>query len=276
MTNFLTHSVDLTVTARCIAMLRRQCMEKPIGELAQHAGISKRTLRYYDEIGLLKPRMTTSAGYRLYGEEEVNRLQQILFYRELDFDLETIKGILDDPHFDRTQALEEHMQRLEEKQKHIEALLHLVQKSLQEARGERTMSDKEKFEGLKKDLIKKHEQAYGKEARETYGEEEVEASQRKLMRMSEESFSEFDQLDKEILEKLEKAEKTKDPGSDLAQEVARLHKQWLLYTWPSYTKEAHAKLAQMYVNDPRFGEHYQGRAVFLRDAILIYTGKGEK
>lgn len=247
-------------------------MDHPIGELAQYAGISKRTLRYYDEIDLLKPTKSTSSGYRLYGDEQVNRLQQILFYRELDFNLETIKTILDDPQFDRIQALEEHMQNLLEKQRHIGALLQTVKNSLQEARGEKFMSNEEKFEGFKKELIEKNEQAYGKEARKTYGDEEVDASQRKLMRMSEESFAEFDQLDKKILEKLEKAEKTKDPGSELAQEVARLHKSWLLYTWPSYTKEAHAKLAQMYVDDPRFGEHYQGRAEFLRDAIQIFTG----
>jgi hypothetical protein len=138
------------------------------------------------------------------------------------------------------------------------------------------MSDKEKFEGRKKDIIEKHEQAYGREARKAFGDEEVDASRKKLMRMSEESFAEFDLLDKEVLEKLEKAEKTKDPSSELAQEVARLHKQWLLYTWPSYTKEAHAKLAQRYVDDPKFGEHYQGRAEFLRDAITIYTGKEDK
>ena len=138
------------------------------------------------------------------------------------------------------------------------------------------MSDKEKFEGLKKELIEKHEQAYGEEARKMHGDEEVDASHAKLMRMSEESFSEFELLDKEILQKLEKAERTKDPGSELAQEVVRLHKQWLLYTWPSYTKEAHAKLAQMYVDDPRFGEHYQGRAEFLRDAINIYARKDGK
>ena len=134
------------------------------------------------------------------------------------------------------------------------------------------MSEKEKFEGFKKELIKEHEQSFGKEVRQAYGDSEVDASQAKLMNMSEESFTEFDDLDKEIIEKLIKAEKTKDPGSALAQEVARLHKQWLLYTWPSYTKEAHAKLAQMYVDDSRFGEHYLGKAEFLRDAILIFTG----
>ncbi len=258
-------------------MLRRQSMEYSIGELAHYAGISKRTLRYYDEIGLLIPNKSSKAGYRLYGEEEVNRLQQILFYRELDFDLGTVRTILDDPQFDRILALEEHMLRLREKQMHIETLLQTVQKSLQEARGEKFMSNEEKFEGFKKELIEKNEQAYGKEARKAYGDEEVDASKAKLMRMSEESFTEFNKLDKEILEKLEKAEKTKDPASDLAQEVARLHKSWLLYTWPSYTKEAHANLAQMYVDDPRFGEHYLGKAEFLRDAIQVFTGiEGKK
>lgn len=137
----------------------------------------------------------------------------------------------------------------------------------------KSMSEKEQFEGFKKELIKENEQSFGKEVRQAYGDSEADASQAKLMNMSEESFTEFDNLDKEILEKLEKAERTKDPGSALAQEVARLHKQWLLYTWPSYTKEAHAKLAQMYVDDSRFGEHYLGKAEFLRDAIHIFTGK---
>ena len=254
-------------------MFRRQNMEYPIGDLAEYAGISKRTLRYYDEIGLLKPKKTSHSGYRWYGPEEVNRLQQILFYRELDFELGVIKAILDDPKFDRVQALQEHMQSLTEKQRHVESLLETIKKSLEEARGERSMSDKEKFEGFKKELIENNEKTYGKEVRKAYGDEEVDASQAKLMRMSEESFAEFNQLDKKILEKLEKSAQSHDPGSEQAQEVAKLHKQWLLYSWPNYTKEAHANLAQMYVEDPRFGKHYQGRAEFLRDAIFIFTGR---
>jgi len=135
------------------------------------------------------------------------------------------------------------------------------------------MSKKEKFTGFKKELIEKSEEEFGKEARQAYGDDTVDASQAKLMRMSEESFAEFDQLGKQILEKLEKAERTHDPSSALAQEVASMHKEWLLYTWPSYTKEAHEKLAQIYVDDPKFSEYYQGRAAFLRDAIHIFTGK---
>ena len=138
------------------------------------------------------------------------------------------------------------------------------------------MSGREKFSGFKQELIKKNEQLFGKEARQAYGNDEVDASHAKLMRMSEESFAEFDLLGKQILEKLEKAEKTHDPSSALAQEVASMHKQWLLYTWPSYTKEAHEKLAQIYVDDPTFSEYYQGRAAFLRDAIHIFIEKKNK
>ncbi len=182
--------------------------------------------------------------------------------------------IPDDPLCDRTLALQEHALRLRVKQMHSK---NASSDSTEEAQGEKAMSDRDKFSGFKKELLDKHEQAYGKEARKAYGDEEVDVSNAKLMRMSEESFAEFNKLDKEILEKLVKAEETRDPASDLAQEVARLHKSWLLYTWPSYTKEAHATLAQMYVDDPRFGEHYLGKAEFLRDAIQVFTGiEGKK
>ncbi|KHF34438.1 HTH-type transcriptional activator mta [Paenibacillus sp. P1XP2] len=77
-------------------------MEYTIQKLGRLAGISTRTLRYYDEIGILKPARINSSGYRIYGGDEVNRLQQILFYRELGFQLEDIKAIMDSPSFDRT------------------------------------------------------------------------------------------------------------------------------------------------------------------------------
>ena len=82
-------------------------MEYSIRELSQMAGVSARTLRYYDEIGLLKPLYVTEAGYRYYGEKEVDILQQILFYRERKFDLKSIKKMLCEDDFDRMRALEE-------------------------------------------------------------------------------------------------------------------------------------------------------------------------
>lgn len=90
-------------------------MEYTVKKLANLAGVSTRTLRYYDEIGILKPARISSCGYRIYGQKEVNRLQQILFYREMDVSLEDIKRILDSPSFDEVVALKEHRKKLLEK-----------------------------------------------------------------------------------------------------------------------------------------------------------------
>lgn len=91
-------------------------MEYTIQKLARLAGISTRTLRYYDEIDLLKPARINSSGYRLYGQKEVDRLQQIMFYRELGFPLETIKEIMANPLFDERKALQDHLKHLLEKE----------------------------------------------------------------------------------------------------------------------------------------------------------------
>ena len=85
---------------------------KTVKEFAALTGVSIRTLHYYDEIGLLRPASVTDSGYRLYGQQELERLQQILFLRELRFSLKEIAQILDDPTFDKRQALHQHRQLL--------------------------------------------------------------------------------------------------------------------------------------------------------------------
>jgi len=138
------------------------------------------------------------------------------------------------------------------------------------------MSDKEKFEGFKQKLIDDNEKKYGKEIREKYGNEAVDKSNQKLKGMTPEQYAEGERLSEEILSTLAAAMKTGDPAGELAQKAADLHRQWLSLYWDSYTKEAHAGLAQMYVEDERFTAYYDkvqpGAAAFLRDAILIYTG----
>lgn len=248
-------------------------MEYTIGVLAEIAGITTRTLRHYEGMGLLKSLKTNSSGYRIYGDAEVDRLQQILFYRELGFDLKGIKAILDSPGFDRLHALESHRRALMEKQREIGTLIQTVEKSIEACKGDRPMKESDKFEGFKRELVRKNEETYGQEVRASFGEEELFKANAKMLNMSEADYAEFDALAKEILEKLKQAEAAKDPSSGLAQEVARLHKQWLLHTWTTYSPEAHANLAQTYVDDPRFAAYYQGRAAFLRDAIHIFTKK---
>lgn len=251
-------------------------MEYTIQKLGNLAGVSTRTLRYYDEIGLLKPARTSSSGYRIYGQREVDLLQQILFYRELGLSLEDIRSIVTKPGFDGTRALREHRNQLLDKRKQLDALITNVEKTMASQEGRITMSDREKFEGFKRQLIDENEQKYGQEIREKYGEATVEKSNRKLMNMTEEEYEKVTQLANEVNATLAEAFKTGDPAGELAQKAADLHKQWLTFYWSEYSKEAHAGLAQMYVDDERFTAYYDkdqpGTAEFLRDAVHIYTG----
>ncbi len=251
-------------------------MEYTVQKLGSLAGISTRTLRYYDEVGILKPARINSSGYRIYGEGEVNRLQQILFYRELGVSIEDIKDIMNSDSFDETEALKSHHEKLLAKRRQIDQLITNVEKTLARSEGRIIMSDREKFEGFKKDLIDENEKKYGKEIREKYGEDTVQASNAKMFKMTKEEYEAFEKLSQEVLDTLAEAYKTGDPAGELAQRAAELHKQWLMYTWAKYSKEAHAGLAQMYVDDERFTAYYDenqpGTAKFLRDAVFIYTG----
>ena len=90
-------------------------MEYTVQALAQLAGVTPRTLRWYDQQGLLKPARITAAGYRIYGPEQVDRLQSILFYRELGLELAAIRALLDAPDYDRQTMLRQHLQQLRQK-----------------------------------------------------------------------------------------------------------------------------------------------------------------
>jgi len=251
-------------------------MEYTVQKLGRLAGISTRTLRYYDEIGILKPARVNSSGYRIYGEAEVDRLQQILFYRELGMSLEAIHEIVSAPQFNGLQALMEHREQLIGKRKQLDLLIANVDKTIASREGRQTMTDQEKFEGFKQQLINENEKKYGQEIREKYGDETVERSNKKLKGMTEEEYAEATRLAEEITAVLAEAYETGDPAGEPAQKAAELHKRWLTLYWSEYSKEAHAGLAQMYVDDERFRAYYDqarpGTAEFLRDAIHIYTG----
>jgi DNA-binding transcriptional MerR regulator len=251
-------------------------MEYTVQKLGRLAGISTRTLRYYDEIGLLKPARTNSSGYRIYGQAEVDKLQQILFYRELGVKLERIRELVSSPDFDNAKALHEHRAELLERKEQLERLIANVEKTIGLNEGRiATMTDREKFEGFKKQMIDENERIYGKEIRAKYGDDNMNKSNAKLMGMTKEQHAAAEQLTDQLYETLAEAFATGDPAGELAQKAADLHRQWLCHYWTDYSKEAHANLAQMYVDDERFTAHYDakqpGTAQFLRDAIHIYT-----
>lgn len=250
-------------------------MEYSIQKLSKIAGVSTRTLRYYDEIDILKPARISSSGYRIYSDKEVDLLQQILFYKELGIELKTIKEILSSPSFDVLKTLYSHKEGLLKKRAQIDLLIENVEKTIDSRERGKKMANKDKFKGFKAELIDKNENKYGKEIRQKYGDEAIDNSNKKFMEMSEGEFDEFKKLEEDIIKTLDLAMDTGDPSGKIATEACEFHKKWLGYTWNFYSKEAHRNLGEMYVADERFKEYYdrnrKGMAEFLRDAIIEFT-----
>ncbi len=251
-------------------------MEYTVKALAELAGVTPRTLRWYDQKGLLRPRRTTEAGYRLYGPEEVDRLQNILFYKELGLGLEAVRELLDAPGFDRLAALQSHLTELEARRERLDALILTVEKTIDEAEGGRPMTDKEKFEAFKRRAVEANEEQYGEEIREKYGPEAVEASNSRILSMTEEEHGQWRALEAEILSALAAAVRDReDPAGPEGRRIAELHRRWLSCTWTAYTPQAHRGVAELYTADERFTAYYDkevpGCAAFLRDAVRAYT-----
>jgi DNA-binding transcriptional MerR regulator len=249
-------------------------MEYTISQLAKMAGVTTRTLRYYDQCGLLRPKTVASNGYRMYGQAEIDRLQQIMFFRELGVELSEIERVLADENFNELTALQNHLITLKEKRDRLDVLINNVQKSISVMKGAASMSNEEKFEGFKEKLISENEQKYGEEIRKKYGNDIIDNTNTKLKNMSKEQYSKLETLTEEFHNTLKQACAQGDPGSKLAQRACELHKQWLCFYWQNYSKEAHIGVTQLYVDDPRFTTYYDnlmpGCASFLRDAVRIF------
>jgi DNA-binding transcriptional MerR regulator len=249
-------------------------VEYTINKLAKLAGVSTRTLRFYDECGLLSPKRISTNGYRIYGQVEIDRLQQILFYRELGVELAEIGRILSAKDFDGRSALESHLTKLHSKREQLNKLIANVEKSISSMKGETSMSDQEKFDGFKQKLIQDNERQYGKEIRTKHGDDAVDSSNARIKGMTKEQYAKMEQFTQEVNAAIKEAFEQGDPNSRLAKKACELHKEWLCVYWSHYTKEAHIGVTQMYVDDPRFTAYYDkiapGCAVFLRDAVKIY------
>ena len=238
-------------------------MEYTVKQLAGLAGVSVRTLHYYDEIGLLPPARVTQAGYRLYGPAQVDALQSILFYRALGVPLKQIGALMADASAGRLAALQSHRAALLCRRAQLDALLATLDKTILTEEGKCAMTDAEKFEGFKQKLVAENEAEYGAEARGKYGDTAVDASNAKLMA----------RINAALAAAVRAGEA---PDGPEGRRIAGLHKQWLCFTWPKYTPKAHLGLAEMYVADERFTAYYDaetpGCAAFLRDAVAAFTG----
>jgi DNA-binding transcriptional MerR regulator len=243
-----------------------------VKEVADLTGISVRTLHHYDEIGLLVPDQTTEAGYRVYSEDNLELLQQILFFRELGFPLKRIKEIITDPSFNRLEALELHRKLLLEKRSRLDTMLTTLDKTIQHSRGEIHMTNKEKFEGF--DFSNN---PYEQEARERWGDEAVDQSKGKLGGMSKQDQKAIGSAMGEIYQRLA-ALRHGTPESDEAQAAI---KEWYVFLNKigTYSLEAFRGLGQMYVDDVRFTKNIdkfgEGLAVFMRDCMAVYADRNQ-
>lgn len=253
-------------------------MEYTVKALAELSGVTARTLRWYDKLGLLKPGRLTQANYRLYGPKEVDRLQQILFYRELGLPLAEIHRLLDAPDFDRQEALRSHLLALRQRRERLDVLIRTVERTLRQEKGEMNMSDREKFEGFKRGLVEENDRLYGAEAREKYGTGPVEESRKNLMGLTPEKFQRWQVLDKELRSGLTAAVRAgEEPTGPEGKRLSRLHREWLTILMPDCDDARQAGIARLYVADERFTAYYDGEtpgcARFLRDAVAAFVEK---
>ncbi|OCS88265.1 MerR family transcriptional regulator [Caryophanon tenue] len=247
-----------------------------IKQLADLSGVTTRTLRHYDAIGLFQPTSYSDAGYRLYAPEQTLVLQQILLYRDMGLSLPQIQAFITDEQFSLEQALQNHYVALQQQAKQLEQKMHTVEKTLQYIKGEVTMTQHEQFEGFKKQQIEQNEQAYGQEIRQKYGEESVMAAYGKMKDMTEVQYEAAQRLESQVFSLLRDMLVAQDDETML--EIAELHKRWLSMYWPKYTTVAHAGLASMYIADERFTAYYDERAgvgatQLLYEAIMRYTSR---
>lgn len=246
-------------------------MEYTINTLCKIAGISSRTLRYYDQIDLLKPKRINGSGYRVYGDVEVDRLQQILFYREFDIGLSKIKEILDSDEYDQIKELQKHIRLLKNKRYRIDLIINNIHKTILNASGNIQMETREKFQGIKSSYMKKHTH-YVNEAYTLYPRDQVDSVIEKEESLNLIEYNDVDILDKEIIQLLENAVRNNiEHTSEACFQIYISHKKWLKITLPSYTCSIHLEMATLYINDSRFTEYYDktltGCAQLLHDII---------
>ena len=241
-----------------------------ISEVAKLTGITVRTLHYYDEVGLLKPSEITEAGYRLYSREDLEILQQILFFRELDFPLSQIKEIMNNPNYDKEEALKKQKELLIQQRQRIEGLIKLIEKRIE---GDNNMSFKE----FDMNEIEENKKKYAKEVKERWGTSKAyEESEKKTCSYNKEKWGDINQETSEIFKGFAEL-RNSDPGSEEVQELVRRWQKYITDNFYTCTNEILSGLGLMYVEDERFKENLdkngEGTAKLMAEAIKIYCSK---
>lgn len=255
-------------------------MSYKVKEVADVAGVSVRTLHHYDQIGLLKPKSATAAGYRLYTDYDLERLQQILFLKELAFSLQDIKSILDSPNFDRKQALIAQKKLLIKKKNRLEAIINLVNKTINTIEGVSTMTNKEMFKSFDMTEINQHQQKYAEEVKQKYGKTKAyQESQQKTAAYTKNDWSAIQTKGNEILQRIATL-MNKKPADPQVQKEIDQWRQHITDNFYNCTIDILRGLGEMYVSDQRFTVNIDkikpGLAVFMKEAIYLYCNQQQE
>lgn len=247
-----------------------------VKQLARLSGVSVRTLHHYDEIGLLKPAFTGENRYRYYGREELLRLQDILFHRELGVPLAVIGRLLAGESRDRLSILTEHRDMVTERLERSRQLLRTIDRAIAELKGEGTMTDKELYKGFSPEKQAEHEEwlveRYGGAMKAT-----LDASRARFAAMSEEerqdAFAEGGQAEIALVECFRSG--VAPDAEEVVPLVAR-HRAWVSRMWGKPgTALAYAGLANLYTVHPGFRERYEGYGEgftdWLASAMKLYA-----
>jgi DNA-binding transcriptional MerR regulator len=238
-----------------------------IQDIARMTGTTSRTLRHYDDIGLLKPDRIGSNGYRYYGSTSLMRLQRILLLRELGLSLKGIAEVLAHQ-TDTGTALRRHLDWLHQERDRLGQQITSLETTIRKLDGKETLMAEEMFKGFD------HTQ-YKEEVIERWGRDAYQKSDQWWRSLTDDQKQGFQQQQLDIATDFGAAMLGgKDPGSDEVQAIAQRQVAWLSIT-TTPTKEYVIGLGEMYANDPRFIANYDthgaGTAAFIRDAMKIYA-----
>ncbi|MCY7866997.1 MerR family transcriptional regulator [Bacillus spizizenii] len=254
-------------------------MKYQVKQVADIAGVSIRTLHHYDDIQLLNPSALTDAGYRLYSDADLERLQQILFFREIGFRLDDIKEMLDHKNFDRKAALQSQKDMLMKKKQRMEEMIQTVDRTLQSIEGGEHMDKRDLFAGLSMKDIEEHQQIYADEVRKLYGREIAEETEKRTSAYSADDWraimAEFDSIYRQIAARM-----IHGPDDAEVQSAVGAFRDHICQYHYECTLDIFRGLGEVYITDERFtnaiNQYGEGLAAFLREAIIIYCDQQEK
>jgi DNA-binding transcriptional MerR regulator len=240
-----------------------------VSDMAKLSGLSVRALHHYDDLGLLKPASLGANGYRYYGREELLRLQQILFHRELGLSLERIKALLDDPAFDRLAALKSHRGTLEKEAERFRHLIATIDRTIAQLDGDGTMPDKDLYQGFSAQKQAQWEaeivDRYGEHGREKIAESKANFAKMTTADVAA-GKAEMDAINAALADAMAAGEAN---GSGRVQALVARHYAWVCRAWKP-NRAAYIGLGQMYAESPDFRAVYEA----VRPGLTAYLAEG--